>query len=121
MEVIDEILEKLINLLEREKILLINALNDNKASEEILSIVEEKQSLLSKLASYKEEDFKNLNENIKEKLNYIKELLTVNQTIASSNLNLIEEIFEAIFQPSSTYSTEGESKKTAGSLLNKKI
>jgi flagellar biosynthesis/type III secretory pathway chaperone len=121
MDKIEKILENLINLLEKENKLLINAINDDKAPEEIMKIVEEKQSLLSALANFEVKDFENLPRTLKEKINKIKELTAINQTIASSNLNLIEEIFQAVFQSATTYSSEGESKKSSGSLLNKKI
>jgi hypothetical protein len=121
MDKIEKILENLINLLEKENKLLINAINDDKAPEEIMKIVEEKQSLLSELANFEVKDFENLSPTLKEKINKIKELTAINQTIASSNLNLIEEIFQAVFQSATTYSLEGESKKSSGVLLNKKI
>jgi len=121
MDKIEKILENLINLLEKENKLLINAINDDKAPEEIMKIVEEKQSLLSELANFEVKDFENLPKTLKEKINKIKELTAINQTIASSNLNLIEEIFQAVFQSATTYSLEGESKKSSGNLLNKKI
>jgi intracellular sulfur oxidation DsrE/DsrF family protein len=123
MDKIEKILENLINLLEKENKLLINAINDDKAPEEIMKIVEEKQSLLSELANFEVKDFENLSQTLKEKIkiNKIKELTAINQTIASYNLNLIEEIFQAVFQSAATYSSEGESKKSSGILLNKKI
>jgi precorrin-6B methylase 2 len=42
MDKIEKILENLINLLEKENKLLINAINNDKAPEEIMKIVEEK-------------------------------------------------------------------------------
>jgi len=117
MDKIEKILKNLINLLEKENKLLINAINDDKAPEEIMKIVEEKQSLLSELANFEAKDFKNLPQTLKEKINKIKELTAINKTIVSSNLNLIEEIFQAIFQSATTYSSEGESKKFSGNLL----
>jgi hypothetical protein len=58
MDKIEKILENLINLLEKENKLLINAINDDKAPEEIMKIVEEKQSLLSELANFEVKDLK---------------------------------------------------------------
>jgi len=97
MDKIEKILENLINLLEKEDKLLINAINDDKAPEEMMKIVEKRQSLPSDLAKFEVKDFENLSQTLKEEINKIKELTSINQTIASSNLNLIEEIFSTCF------------------------
>lgn len=116
----EKLLDKLIELLEEEKNLIINAINSSEATEKLNKLIEEKKEILLKISQLDEKSI-NINEKIKEKVEKIKLLLKTNEMLALSNLNFIEEIFESVFSSHSTYGSEGEVKKIQGNIINKKI
>ncbi|WP_200763839.1 hypothetical protein [Nitrosophilus alvini] len=119
MKNLESILDKLIELLELENRYLIKTVSDSTLSEELLKTVEEKQKLLSELAAFE----KNEIEPYMEKIEKIDELSKRNMSLAQSNLNYIEELFESIFEENSTkqYTKEGEIHSKKEGLFNKKI
>ena len=113
---IQELFEKLKELLFIEKDLIIKAINDSQAVDQLNKIVEEKRKILFKLANYNPEDFKGFEEIIKE----IQEISKNNMVLTQANLKFIESVFDSIFENAATYSTEGEIKKQSSSIINKK-
>ncbi len=116
----EELLDKLIELLEKEKNLIVNAINSSETTEELNKLLEEKKEVLLKMSQLDEKSI-NIDENIKEKIEKVKLLSKTNEILALSNLNFIEEIFESVFSSHSTYGSEGEVKKIQGNIINKKI
>lgn len=112
-----DLLNDLKDLLIMEKEYIVKAINDGTATQKLNEIVEKKQEVLTNLAKFNVEDFKNYKEIIKE----IQILSENNMFLAQSNLKFIESVFESIFEETSTYSSEGEVKKQPSSILNKKV
>lgn len=112
-----ELLKELKELLLKEKDCIIKAINDPSATEELNRITLKKQEILSKIAQFNPEDFKEFKELVQE----IQQLSKNNMILAESNLKFIESVFESIFEETSTYSSEGEVKKQPSNILNKKV
>ena len=114
---IEKLLDTLINLLEKEKELIILSVKNPELSSELEKTIEEKRNVLSKLANFSPEDFKGS----EEKLLKIKDLSNINLHIAVSNAQFIEEIFSAIFDEPQKYDQSGTVKQSQKGLFNKKI
>ncbi|MEZ0323925.1 MAG: hypothetical protein ABWJ98_06435 [Hydrogenothermaceae bacterium] len=117
MEDLDTILEKLKDILEEEKICILNSLKDTSCADRLIEIAQEKRDLLSKLSQFSKEE-------ALEKLNKIEELntlLNINRELIIQNMMFIEDIFEAIFETTKTYSPEGSVKSSGQGLINKKV
>ncbi len=116
----DKLLDTLIELLEKEKNLIIKAINSTESTDELNKLIEEKKDILLKISQLDEKNI-NIDETIKEKIEKIRLLSKTNEVLALSNLNFVEEIFESVFSSFSTYGNEGEIKKIEGNIINKKI
>ena len=113
---VEKLLLELKNKLEEEKKELLK-LDD---PERLLKIIDEKKEVLAKLAEFDKEDFKNYIDLIEE----IERLSKRNLSLALNNMNLIDEIFEAIFEQETVkqYSPYGEQvSQPKSGILNKKI
>ena len=117
--IIKNLLDKLIDLLEKENRLLIKTINDTKYSQELIKVLEEKQKALFEISRLEEKDLLPF----KEELNKIKSLTDRNMQLAQNNLEFIEEVFEAIFEEESPkqYTKDGEIQTKKEGLFNKKI
>lgn len=116
MEQLDQILCKLEQILEEEKKVAIDAINDAKVAARLLEIAAQKQHLLSELSQFSKEEALQR----KDKIEEIYKMMKINQEIILSNLKFIDELFEAIFDTTRTYSAEGKVKSTSEGFINKK-
>ncbi|MEJ5173440.1 MAG: hypothetical protein WHT47_06970 [Hydrogenothermaceae bacterium] len=117
MEDIDTILEKLKTILEEEKLCILNSIKDSSYADRLVEITKEKMDLLSKLSQFSKEE-------AMEKLSKIQELntlLNTNRELIIQNLMFIEDLFEAIFETTKTYSPEGSVKSSGQGFINKKV
>jgi hypothetical protein len=114
-----ELLKQLIELLEKEHTALINTINDEAYSKELIEIVEKKQEVLYRIAETKKEKLLKH----KELLEKIEEYSQKNMKIALNNLEFIENLFKAIFNDEETpkYTRNGELESKKEGLINKKI
>ena len=110
-----ELLAKFKEKLEEENKLLKNPTNP----EDIEKIVEEKRLLLADIAEFNKEDFEGLEDFLKE----IDALTKKNMFLATNQMQLIEEIFEALLGEENVkqYTPYGEVESKQGGFLNKKI
>ncbi|MDM7272884.1 hypothetical protein [Sulfurihydrogenibium azorense] len=113
---IQDLFERLKDLLLVEKDLIVKAINDSQAVDQLNKVVEEKREVLLKLANYNPEDFKGFENMVRE----IQDLSKSNMILSQANLKFIESVFDSIFENASTYSTEGQIKKQSSSIINKK-
>jgi len=118
-KIVKNLLDKLIDLLEKENFLLIKTINDIKYSQDLIKILEEKQKTLFEISRLNEKDLLPF----KEDLEKIKNLTDKNLKLAQNNLEFIEEVFEAIFEEESPkqYTKSGEIQTKKEGLFNKKI
>ena len=116
---IEKLLDNLIDKLEEENRLILECLKDKSCAEKLLNIVEEKEKIIKEISTYPKEDILKF----EEKLVRIKHLSEENLALSMTNLQFIEDIFEAIFndEETKTYSIEGSFSKEPKSLINKKI
>lgn len=117
MQSIDDILDRLEDILIREKDLIVKSINDTNLAEHLLKISEEKRDLLSKLSNFTKEEALTRIEKIK-KLNG---LIDTNRELIINNLKFIDELFEAVFETTKTYSPEGSIKGSSEGFINKKV
>lgn len=117
MEDLDKILDKLEELLRKEKEVILSSMRDQNAAEELLKITEEKEDLLSRLSLFTREQALERREKI-EKVDY---MLQMNRELILQNIKFIEDIFEAIFETTKTYSPSGCTKPSPEGLINKKV
>ena len=112
------ILQKLIDLLEEERKILITSLKDNN-SEKLLEIIKKKQKILDTLSSIDQAELNNF----KKELQQISELNKRNLELTQSNMKFIEHLFEAIFEDEKVkkYSPDGTIQNKKEGLFNKKI
>ncbi|BCD59946.1 MULTISPECIES: hypothetical protein [unclassified Nitratiruptor] len=114
---IQTILQEIIQLLEKEKELLVLSIKNHDVSKQLEEIIEQKKSALSKLSEQNEED---ILQNKKE-LETIKLLNERNIELAKNNLNFIDSMFEAIFcDEAKQYTPNGELTSQKEGLVNKK-
>ncbi|MCX7760817.1 MAG: hypothetical protein N2Z81_06465 [Hydrogenothermaceae bacterium] len=117
MEDLDTTLEKLKILLEEEKLCILNSLKDSSCANRLIEITQEKMDLLSKLSQFsKEEALEKL-----DKIQELNTLLHINRELIIQNLMFIEDLFEAIFETTKTYSPEGSIKSSGQGFINKKV
>ena len=115
---IDGLLQKLIELLEEERrILILSAKEDH--SKKLFEIIEKKQEILDALSYVEEQELKNF----KNELQKISELNKRNLELTENNMKFIEHLFEAIFEDEKVkkYSPDGTIKNKKEGLFNKKI
>lgn len=117
MEELDKVLSKLEELLEIEKELAINSINDTQVAQKLLELAEEKQQTLSQLANFTKDDALTK----KDRIEKIYSMMKINQEIILNNLRFIEDLFEAIFDTTKTYSPEGSVKSPSDGFINKKV
>lgn len=116
MKQLDEVLSRLEQILDEEKQLAINAINDTQTAVRLFEIAVEKQQVLSELAQFSREEALERRDRIEE----IYRMMKLNQEIILSNLKFIDELFEAIFDTTKTYSAEGKVKSPSEGFINKK-
>lgn len=116
MKQLDEVLDKLEKILQEEKHLAINSINDPQISGRLLDLTIEKQQVLSELARFTKEEALEKKDRIEE----IYRMIKINQEIILSNLKFIDELFEAVFDTPKTYSAEGKVKPPFEGFINKK-
>lgn len=117
MESLDDILEKLEDLLLREKQLIISSINDTASADHLVKLSQEKKELLLKLSMFTEEEALEKQDKI-ERLN---NMMNINRELIINNLKFIDELFEAIFETTKTYSPEGSIKGSSEGFINKKV
>lgn len=116
MKQLDEVLNRLEQILNEEKHLAINAINDTQTAVRLFEIAAEKQQVLSELAEFTREEALERKDRIEE----VHRMIKLNQEIILSNLKFIDELFEAIFGTTKTYSAEGKVKSPSDGFINKK-
>lgn len=119
MEKAKKLLEKFLDLLEKENTLLIESIKSKEASNTLLETIEEKEITLTKILKLEKKDV----EPYKELLFKIDDLTQRNKLLASNNLEFINDIFEAIYEKNSTtqYTKDGNIEKKRETILNKKV
>lgn len=117
MKNLANLLDLLETLLDEEKVCIIRAINDKNCIEKLLDISEKKRELLSELASFtKEEVLKEI-----QRIERLEIKLNINRELVLQNLKFIEDLFEAVFETTKTYSPEGSLKSSKEGLINKKV
>ena len=113
---IKELLLELKNKLEEEKEELLKLDNPQR----LFKVIEEKKDILKKISEYEKENFKEHIDLIEE----IEKLSKRNLSLALNNMNIMDEIFSAIFGEETVkqYSPYGEQiSQPKSGILNKKI
>lgn len=114
-----QLLQRLIDLLEKEKELLIQAIADSKKSQELYDNVQKKEELLHKIMQLPKQEVAPH----KELLAKIDEISRYNQTLAQNNISFLQELFDAITANNepSKYTSEGSIQRPKKRFFTKKV
>jgi len=113
---VEKLLDNLLDVLKRERHMLLKAAFDSGVLSELESILEEKRILLKNLSELDADSLVPFGSKLKE----IERFNKRNEALALSQLGFIEGVMEAVLQ-GTKYNSSGEVERERGSFFNKKI
>ncbi len=114
---IQQLLQQFLELLEKERTLLIESAKDYELAKALDNIRDKKIDLLQQLDQYELKDFKEH----QELLEKIEEASDNNAKLALNNMIFIEKMFEAIFEEEKKYDKSGSISNQSKNIINKKV